>query len=359
MKHIVVTVLLASCLIGCAASSAPRDEWRAAVTHILATQAGIQAGDTSGAAGLAGDIDVLSRFIERGGVRDAALASAYYYRAEARVAQNSARRAKREKLDAPAARAALADFDKAIALNPDPLTVADAEYQAGGVANWLGDLPLAFSYWRRCAELDHAGCLNVLAYAKLSGFGGEQIDVEQSLELNKKVFKTGIAYTCAGAVSALMIATTIHFSNGGGDAEALTWLGRAYGLLDELAAAHNGADICGRSSYQIAEFLIRLGQGERRATLIEQARDHARGAYIKAIAQYMLGSIDDAALREVLASESPKMEACDAHFDALWYLELSKRHDKAQEHFDAMARLGTTACGVNLFFARRLGYRTL
>jgi hypothetical protein len=124
----------------------------------------------------------------------------------------------------------------------------------------------------------------------------------------------------------------------------------------EAPPAHNGADICGRSSYQIAEFLIRLGQGERRATLIEQARDHARGAYIKAIAQYMLGSIDDAALREVLASGSQKMEACDAHFDALWYLELSKRHDKAQEHFDAMAGVGTATCGAYLFFARSFGY---
>ncbi len=340
------------------------DEWRSAIDHVEAARGQFLSGDISAADGLDRDIEILTNVAERPGSNDAVRSLVFLYRAEARSLQNGARVKKNLGSDKALAQSALADLDKVIALEASAPAVAEAEYLAGGIAlNQIHETALAFSYWERCASAGHPGCLNVMAEAKLSGMGGQPINIRESLELNFRVYSTGTKYTCAGAYSALMIAGTIHFFGSGaagkaGDADQLTWIDRAYTLLDALGAGHPQNDPCGRFDFEITEFLIRLSQGERREALLVRALSHAREPHSKAVGQYIAGAIDDAALRSALSSTTD-YERCTAHFEALWYLELSKRHDLAREHYDAMSQIGLSGCGANLAFARRLGFQSL
>jgi hypothetical protein len=361
VKHVFSVLLAVLFLTYGEVALAAEDEWRSAISHVEATHAQVLAGDLSGADALSRDLDILTNVIERPGSSDAMRSLAFFYRAEARSLQNAVRVKRNLGIDQALAQGTVADFDKVIALGANPQAIVEAEYGAGVIAlNELHQAPLAFSYWERCARAGHPGCLNVMAEAKLTGMGGQQINIQDSLELNSAVFSTGTKYTCAGAYSALMIAGTLHFfgaaatsANDVGD--QLTWIDRAYTLLDALAAKPNGGDLCGRFDFEITEFLIRLSHGERRDGLLKQARE----PHMKAVAQYIEGSIDDTALRSALSLPASDYESCTAHFEVLWYLELSKRHDVAQEHYDAMSRVGLSSCGVNLTFARKLGFESL
>src|SRR5262249_19153201 len=133
-----------------------------------------------------------------------------------------------------------------------------AEFLAGSVEySQLRSIPMAYEYWRRCSSKGHAGCMNSMASASLTGAGGQAVDIGQALELHEKVFNTGTKYTCAGALSAEAIAEIIHFTGvrRPGD-DGLAWLEKARQLRDLVIANHGGKDICFEHSFQIDEFLF-------------------------------------------------------------------------------------------------------
>jgi hypothetical protein len=67
----------------------------------------------------------------------------------------------------------------------------------------LHDEKSAYAYWEKCASDAHAGCINNLAEARITGAGGQKVDVRQALDLLTAVYNSGTRYHCAGVLSAL------------------------------------------------------------------------------------------------------------------------------------------------------------
>jgi hypothetical protein len=227
--------------------------------------------------------------------------------------------------------------------------LSDALYGAGSVArNHLENYSLAYAYWQKCAALEHAGCLNIMASARLTGAGGVKVDVEQSLELNKRVYDTGISYRCAGAYSALVIAYTIHFAGLKPTVDELAWMKRGSLLLDQLGEEEKIDNPCDRAKFDMAEYLMRLQRGERQPALLRDAVRRSGEADFRPLAQYMLAEGTRESFEAALGKIPLKHVACYVNFLAFWHAELQQDATRSREHFGAMAALGGDHCRVEL-----------
>ena len=288
--------------------------------------------------------------------RDTALA--HYYRGMARSIVNAIHRHEGEQIDLPLAQAALADFEFLIA-NPDTLnpllSVANAQYMAGRVAsNQLHSEPLAYSYWDKCAQQGHAGCLNIMASARLTGKGGQKVDFREALQLHTKVFKTGTEYRCAGAYSARAIAAMIYFTGVHSDDDELAWLDKAYPLLDAVETKEKNKDACDRSGVEIEEYLYRLSRGERRDTLLQDAsgRLDNDSPVSTATIQLLLGGIDKSKFEAAVESSNSERARCIGYFNAMWYMELAKNHAAAEQYHKHLLDIGEFYCSEPLVYAK-------
>jgi hypothetical protein len=90
--------------------------------------------------------------------------------------------------------------------------VSNAEYMAGVIArNQVQSDSPEFTYISKCAEKGHAGCINIIASAHVTGRGGQQVDFIRALDLHNQVFDTATKFRCAGALSARSIASISVF----------------------------------------------------------------------------------------------------------------------------------------------------
>jgi hypothetical protein len=304
------------------------------------------------------EVATLTRLIDSGALNPAGMSVAYYWRARAYTALNWVRMKRAAQADATLARNSLADFDKVIAHGIDVsgwgVSVADAMYGAGGVArNHLEDYGRAYGYWQKCAALNHAGCLNIMASARLTGAGGVLVNLEQSLELNKRVYETGTDYRCAGAYSALAIAHILHFAGMQATVvDQFEWMRRAYLLLDELEQADKTDNPCDRSKFEIADYLMRLGRGEKKPELLRAAANRSAGNQLKPLAEYMLGNSSRQSFQDSLSTIALKHVLCDAHFLASWYADIQEDAAGVAAHRKAMADLGGDHCQIELALVR-------
>ena len=184
----------------------------------------------------------------------------------------------------------------------------NAEYWAGLVArNLLRDESAAYSYWEKCAAGGHAGCVNNLASARVTGAGRQKVDVQEALNLHTGVYNSGLRYHCAGAVSALAIAEINYFTGvrRPGDDE-LEWTQKADGLLDQLESAENNRNACRRVEFEVEEFLFRLSRGHKDENVLQDAmsRLDEDSATTKAVIQFMSGAIDEAGFDAAMNCES-------------------------------------------------------
>lgn len=188
-------LLVLAMLAAPAAAQSPTEQLRGAALNVL--RAWDEAREKPDApVRLDAEMETLTALIESGQLNPLGLSIASYYRGEAGTLINSARLAARQPADAALARRTLADFDRVIAGESDiaewGVSIAGAAYNAGSVArNALDLVPQAYAYWEICAQRNHAGCLNIMAAARLTGTGGVEVDLQQSLELHRKVYDTG------------------------------------------------------------------------------------------------------------------------------------------------------------------------
>ena len=318
-----------------------------------------------GDAGLSGELarhaETLTEFLRKGDLTGPQRFVATYYRGLARFEINASQFDKGEAIDTSAARQALADFDYVIdnagRIGAKPEFVGNVEYRAGSIAfNFLNEIPLGYTYWNKCAELDHAGCLNIMADARLAGAGGQPQDIPQALDLHTRIFNTGTRYTCAGAYSALSIANIVYFTGvrRPGDDE-IEWMARSNDLLDQLQAKGR-KDPCQRGQFEIAEFLLRLSRGDREETILRKALDRADDPASQSVAQYFLGTIDAAAFRIAVKSVGREYDRCRAYFAALWYAALANDQTLARAYYDLMKEIKPDKCESEPIYAKKFGF---
>lgn len=342
-------------MVSSAAAADLAAELREAARGIIEAGEAYRKGDLEGAK-VDHEVYKLTRLLDSGALSQVGAAVAHHWRGRAYETANWTRIRKGQGVDLAIARAALADFDRAIAHGDVPrwFTKANTLYMAGLVArNHVEDFPLAYDYWRRCAELNHAGCLNIMATARLTGAGGIKVDLADSIELNKRVYETGTDFRCAGAYSALAIAELIYFGRMTSvivnEAE---WLRRAYQLLDELAMDLKSDNPCDRSKFEIVEFLIRLGQGEAKPELLRTAAGRKVENDYKVLAEYLLGSATAENLGAAIGGTNLKHVACAMHFAAAWYAEIRKQFSVAASHERALAAFGGDHCAPEIALLR-------
>lgn len=291
---------------------------------------------------------------------------AHYYRALALAMINMAHEHEGEAIDLASARTARADLDKILNAGriltyvPD-VNVTNAEYWAGLVTrNQLHDEPAAYAYWEKCASNAHAGCLHNLAGARVTGEGGEKVDVHEALDLYTSVYDSGVKFHCAGAASAADIALINYFIGvrRSGDDE-IEWIKKAEGLLDKLEAADNNRNVCHRAGMEVDEFLFELSRGHRDDTILQDAvsRLDDDSAPTQAVIQFISGAIDengfDAAVK---ASKSPGAR-CSAYFDAMWYAELRNEIATARRFDRQLVDIGKFHCGEHLVYAGKFKFQ--
>lgn len=297
------------------------------------------------------EIRILDRLLASGKLNPTGTALAYFWRARAHSSLNLVRMRKGQGADPALARKALADFDASIAVGAIDarLSAANTQYMAGTVAlNHLGDLKRALAYWEKCADSDHAGCMNIIAGARLTGLGGTPVDFETAVELNRRVYDTGTDFQCAGAYSALTIALIVHGGRlAGATVDEFEWLRRARQLLDELAARDQDDNPCDRAKFEIYEYLMRLKGGEDRRDLLASAAARKRVNSYAPLAEYLAGTRSAEAFERSIADARPRHIACSLHFGAAWHAGLRRNAAAQGRHLAAMRAIGA-ACETEL-----------
>lgn len=310
------------------------------------------------------DIQVLGSVIDRSKAITVDVVVARFNRAMALAMINATREHDGEPMDIAAARKARVDLDKIINgpslafSKTQAVTIAEAEYWAGSITrNQLHDEKGAYTYWEKCASDTHAGCMNILAVARVTGVAGQKVDLNQALELLTGVYNTGTRYTCAGAYSALSIAEINYFMGvrRPGD-DDLGWVHKAHALWDRVEADGEHGDVCNRGENEIEEFLLQLSHGHRDDNILQDALsrldDDSRST--KAVIQYISGAIDEPAfLAAVQADKSPDLR-CSAYFDIAWYAKLHSEDVLSRRYYQRMVEIGQFHCGEDLAFAAKL-----
>jgi len=306
----------------------------------------------------------ISILIENGKLAPPEMAAAYYYRAIAWTQINSLHYLDGKRMDEALARQVLTDLDKLIAggIEYPPLGVRTSEelYVAGSVAIMqLHSESLAFSYWRKCAALDHAGCLNIMANATLTGAGKQKVDFQEAINYHLKVFNTGTKYHCAGAYSAQSIASIGYFTGTATpQGDELFWIERALDLTDQMASEDKGQKPCVRSNMLIDEFLYRLARGDRQDALLYDASTQPEldPNSTQAVVGFISGQLTPRGFSSAVALAKNDVAKCSAYFSAIWYAELTNRHALARQYYQDMLNVHVPNCDIEILYARKFKF---
>jgi hypothetical protein len=311
------------------------------------------------------DVRILSTVLNARKVDASDAMVAHYYRALALAMMNLTREHDGEAIDGPGAHTARADLDRIIAAKSvvtyvPEVSKTNAEYWAGLVArNLLHDEVAAYSYWEKCAAGSHEGCVNNLASARVTGAGGQKVDVEEALNLHTGVYNSGTRYHCAGAFSALAIAEINYFTGvrRPGDDE-LEWTRKAEGLLDRLETDENNRNECHRVEFEVEDFLFQLSRGHKDENVLQDAisRLDEESAPTKAVIQFMSGAIDSAGFEAAMTASKSQGERCSAYFEAMWFAKLRSEDATARRYYQRIVEIGKFHCAEELTYATKFKF---
>ena len=315
--------------------------------------------------GLKQDVRMFSTFLAGRKIDGTDSNVAHYYRAVSLAMIGHVHEHEGEAIDLAEASTARSDLDKVInagqVLTYVPeVNVTNAQYWAGSVArNQLHDQRAAYGYWEKCAWNLHAGCMNNLARARVTGAGGEKIDLQEALTLHSSVYNTGSRFHCAGAFSAMSIAEINYFTGvrRPGDDE-LEWTKKADDLLDNMETAGNNRNDCQRASIEVDEFLFELALGHRDDNILQDAlsRLDDDSKPDQALIQFISGAIDEAGFNAAMNSSKSQSERCSAYFDAMWYAELRGEGAMAKRYHQHLVDIGTFHCASGLVYANKFKF---
>jgi len=314
--------------------------------------------DKSAKTDLERDVTGLTQLLDAGNLDATDDAGARYFRALAQGLVSNLRKEDGMPTDTAALEQALSDMDRVIAGKHDipawSITIPNVEYYAGDIAWWeLRSGSRAYSYWRRCADSGHAGCMSCLANAYTFGMGVTQADPVKALDLSIKVFKTGTKYECAGASGAVNVAWLIYFTGTSfpKDNDPVSWMQKSYALSDTIEARPNKKDACGGSGARIEEFLFRLARADRQNDLLHQAAQHLSNdsSWSASLIKYFSGSLDVKGFESAVDSNKLAMARCGAYFDAMWYAYLIRDTALVNKFYQPLLKFDQIDCPFGVF----------
>lgn len=346
---VVLGVLLSGCVAPPAqnASSAEKsgrvpevsDNLTAVIGDVQTSFVAVGRGDLSKASNLQSDILILSRAIDGGRVQEEGQLVLKFYRGMAQQSLASTNAMIGLPVDTRMAKAALADYSAIIntSLKSSRVTAlkSQALYMSGGITlNDLNAPPQAMHFYRKCAALENAACQNVMASVMVSGYAGVKKDVRAAAKLYQSAVESGVSSGCAGAFSALSLASIQHFTGisveGNDD---LHWLRKAYRLGEQMKARSEGHDVCGTANYYFVEYLMRLDKGDPQPALLQHALDEHSPPVpdpIAKLAAYLKGDLSANDYREVVLGIEEPYSRCDYAFKGFWKAATAKHNRDAR-----------------------------
>ena len=217
-----------------------------------------------------------------------------FWRGNAYTALNQLRRENGEEVNTEEAEKALRAYDAIIAFEGNDTYYEDALYRAGVVAfNDLNDPPRASKYWKKCAVINHAGCMNIAAFGYFSGQFGFEQNLELARDYHVGTVNSGTDYGCAGAYSAKFLAHMAVFLP---DLEYEKlwdeWLNTAFSLQKEVANLHQNTNACGLEFMKLDAYLLHLANGRDETTILREIlTSDAHSSAVK-LANYFLGETE-------------------------------------------------------------------
>ena len=299
----------------------------------------------------------ITTFLEKETLTPQERAAAYFFRGYARAYITNLQFVDGKKADELLASQALSDLDKVIADGIEypqlGARISDALYVAGSVSATGRSYSRTYAYYEKCAALDHAGCLNIMAEARLTGEGNQKVDFRAAIDYHLKVFNTGTSYHCAGAYSAQSIAAIAYFTGTAApQGDELYWINKAVDLAGQLTEERK-AGACEISGMLIDEFLYQLARGDKQVALLDDAsaRPTIDANATNAVVGLLSGRLTPAGFSSAMGLAKNDLSRCIGYFRSFWYAELIKRHDLAQAYYQAIQR--PPGCGHELVLARK------
>ncbi|MBQ4811498.1 hypothetical protein J8M20_09120 [Pseudoalteromonas luteoviolacea] len=193
-----------------------------------------------------------------------------------------------EKVDTSQAEQAIEDLDFVIRKDPGGDTKG-LMYTAGHIAIHLLKHPvLAYKYWEKCAPLEHAGCMNIMASHRFTGENGLSIDINASILWHKRTYNTGTSYLCSGVFSASTLAEmAYHFPEVATGATWEQWLSRRDQLNQKVEDIKQEKGLCHLGLNFAMSHVLFFGKGIQNSKYIDLAIESATDENHKQVFQLL------------------------------------------------------------------------
>jgi hypothetical protein len=220
--------------------------------------------------------------------------------------------------------------------------------------NALSNFPAAYRYFESCADLGHAGCVNNMAVAYMTGEDAHEIDLNKALEYHKRVSTSATEYGCAAVYSTMSIVMLMELDGVKSPGErADDWLSTAYHFLDELDEKYPRLNRCGREFVLFDDYLIHLRRGEARPTLLDDVGRVSDASYVRVIVEFLRGTMSNDDYRTKISADnvSPTLK-CRLVFYGLWSAEIAGSVERSRPYFDLLRQNNSLNCKLFSVYAK-------
>ncbi len=239
---------------------------------------------------------------------------------------------------------------------PNDSKDANLTYSAGHIAmHHLKDTILAYEYWNQCAELGHAGCMNIMASETFTGANGSSIDINKSIHWHRKVFETGIEYNCAGSYSANMLSSLAFFFpklNTSGDWNF--WKEKRDALIEELEVDLENLNFCSKECFYLRDYVLNFGLGKQNKDLLSDAITAAEEKEVIDVLSSIYGEANVQATLSLIDKVPSTYEKCDLTFNLLLLSKYQNNAEAEVAYSDYLYLLNRENCGTELSIIQRL-----
>jgi TPR repeat protein len=211
---------------------------------------------------------------------------------------------------------ALADFDDVLKDKPSNVIL----HKAGLMASiYLQDKNLAASYFIKCAEQGHLGCINSMANNYYFGRAGFNVDLDKSVVWHKKVIEGGIRFNCAAVHSSHVLAhiqDSLPMVKTG--KTSLQWIAISHQLLEQLEQSEAGAyDLCDANELFLFEYTMFVDDQSADKTLLQRALQYENDQVVKSFIQAIIDDKPIDLMLTIVNTIEHQTRRCDSYFDLL------------------------------------------
>ena len=202
---------------------------------------------------------------------------------------------------------ALADIDLVLADTPDD-TIARRAASAASVL--INDDKRSNQYYDICADLKNPACMNIAGYYAFYGVKQAKQNPQRAIRLHTETYQTGTRAGCAGFYSAKQLSDIAYFTEFDTGDSWQNWLKKAYELYPALKKRFNKAVPCVGPMTVIQEYIMFLGDKQKKPELLTQALSFELNQEQKALVQALQNTTNLNQPVDYFYSAKPESKQC-------------------------------------------------